>query len=217
MPPGPPRATGVGRPSRLSAACTVRPVAARAPSRGRITVYVNSTRTGDSTRPVVSIVELIVVATGVHVLARRFDDGQEDACRLQVAIRAAQRAQQIGPANLEPDEVVGVVDHPHLVGLGVSHAHVRARCRRGAGQCRLGHRAACDHRDVTLVRGSAAARSARTAAAGSGAPKTADPATNDRGTGERQPADVGLVDAAVELDTRRRARPLDERAHRCRL
>ena len=37
--------------------------------------------------------------------------------------------QKIRPADLEPDEIVGVVDHTHLIGFGVSHADAGDRRR----------------------------------------------------------------------------------------
>ena len=34
-----------------------------------------------------------------------------------------QRANQLHAAHLEPDEIVGVVDHTHLVGFGIAHPY----------------------------------------------------------------------------------------------
>ena len=58
----------------------------------------------------------------------RLDDGQLKARVFHLAIGPAELSQQIRPAHLEPDEVVGVVHHAHLVGLRITHAH-----GRGAG------------------------------------------------------------------------------------
>src|SRR5262249_32532780 len=61
-----------------------------------------------------------VVPRGPVVVAVRLDHRQRDASVLHLPIAPAERAEQIRPANLEPHEVVRVVDDPHLVGLGVT-------------------------------------------------------------------------------------------------
>ena len=51
--------------------------------------------------------------------------GQADAVGFDLAIAPSRRAQQIRPADLEPDEVVRVVDDAHLVGFRVADADPR--------------------------------------------------------------------------------------------
>ena len=69
--------------------------------------------------------ELVVVPRRLAVVAVRFDHRQREAVGFHLAIAPAGVAQQIGAADLEPDEVVRVVDDAHLVGFGVAHAHPR--------------------------------------------------------------------------------------------
>jgi hypothetical protein len=42
-----------------------------------------------------------------------------------VAIRKAARAAEFRASNLKPDQVVGVIDHTHLVGFGIANAEQR--------------------------------------------------------------------------------------------
>src|SRR5687767_2453874 len=59
----------------------------------------------------------------------RFDDGQPHPRVLHLPVTPAERAQKVGARHFEPHEIIGVVSHPHLVGLGVADAH----SRRGGG------------------------------------------------------------------------------------
>jgi hypothetical protein len=43
---------------------------------------------------------------------------------LQAAVGKPQRAQQFYAAQLKPDQVVGIVDNAHLIGLGIPHPHL---------------------------------------------------------------------------------------------
>ena len=70
---------------------------------------------------------LIVVARALPVFAVRFDHRQLDAVVFHLAVGPAGLAQPVGAANLEPDQIVRVVDHAHLVGFGVAHADGRGR------------------------------------------------------------------------------------------
>ena len=51
------------------------------------------------------------------ILARRLDDGELRALGLHVAIALARLPEPVGPPDLEPHQVVGVVDDPHGVGV----------------------------------------------------------------------------------------------------
>ena len=79
-------------------------------------------RTGEASRPVGADFHLIIVTCRPAVLAVRVDDRQQHAGLFHFPIGPAERAQQLGARDLEPDEVVGVVDDAHLIGLGVPHA-----------------------------------------------------------------------------------------------
>jgi hypothetical protein len=69
--------------------------------------------------------DLVVVARGGLVAQLHVDDGDVAVVLLlHVAIAEAERAQQLDAADLEPDDEVRVVDHAHLVGLGVAHAEL---------------------------------------------------------------------------------------------
>src|SRR6185503_17737672 len=95
------------------------------------------------------------------------------------------RAQPVGPADLEPDEIVGVVDHAHLVGFGIANTDVgRALGGRSRHQTRMPVAAA-------LL---ADARRLRVAASASAEPKIALPAT-------RMVAPAATISATLELST----------------
>src|SRR5262245_2364447 len=106
--------------------------------------------------------QLVVVPRGTRVFAMCFDHRQRNTSLFHLAITPAERPQQIRARDLEPHEVVRVVDHAHLVGLGVADAHRR---RRGLDD---GHLTAAP---------AAADRRSRTACATSAAPKTVWPDT----------------------------------------
>ena len=72
----------------------------------------------------------VVVARGSAILARRLDDGELRALGLHVAIALARLPEPVGPPDLEPHQVVGVVDHAHDVGFGVPHPEGRRRDER---------------------------------------------------------------------------------------
>ena len=63
----------------------------------------------------------LVVGGSLVVLGRGLGDRQEDAALLfENAVVGAELAQVVGAPGLEPGEVVGVVDHPHAIGLAVA-------------------------------------------------------------------------------------------------
>ncbi len=113
--------------------------------------------------------------------------------------------EQIGAADLEPDQIVGVVDHAHLVGFGVADAD--ARRGRGGRSTRCG---SCADR-----RALATAFSSRVAVRDRRAEKIAMPATRIRAPAATTRGGVVRIDAAVDLDRRGRvARSIEQRAHR---
>src|SRR5262249_42895315 len=111
-------------------------------------------------------IELLVISRRVVILTEHLDDRQRYAGRLHLAVGPARGTQPIGSPDLEPHEIVGVVGHAHLVGIGVAHAHPR----RADGRWLVAHARVC----TACV---ASARSVRVAASGSGVPKMAWPAT----------------------------------------
>src|SRR5207249_2374655 len=64
----------------------------------------------------------VVVAGGGAVADVDFGDGEVDALLLELLVGKPRLAHQLGAGAVEPDEVVGVVDHAHLVGLGIIDA-----------------------------------------------------------------------------------------------
>src|SRR6266704_1713851 len=64
----------------------------------------------------------VVVAGGGAVADVDFGDGEVDALLLELLVGQPRLAHQLGAGAVEPDEVVGVVDHAHLVGLGIIDA-----------------------------------------------------------------------------------------------
>src|SRR5258708_12679429 len=64
----------------------------------------------------------IVVTSGSLVAAPRIDDGDETLLiLLHFSIRKSKVPQQFHPAHFEPDEIVRVIDHSHLITLYVTH------------------------------------------------------------------------------------------------
>src|SRR6266566_1060595 len=64
----------------------------------------------------------VVVAGGGAVADVDLGDGKVDALLLELLVSEPRLAHQLGAGAVEPDEVVGVVDHAHLVGLGIIDA-----------------------------------------------------------------------------------------------
>jgi hypothetical protein len=66
---------------------------------------------------------LFVIARRGAVAAFGLGHGDEASIlALHVTIGKAQLPQQFDASHLEPDEMVGVINHSHLIGLGVTHA-----------------------------------------------------------------------------------------------
>src|SRR5690606_4880545 len=66
---------------------------------------------------------LIVIAGGFHVAAGKIHHRQKNAAAFQIPVRQAQLPEKVGPAHLEPHDVVGVMHHTHLIRLFVAHAY----------------------------------------------------------------------------------------------
>src|SRR5262245_59559946 len=111
--------------------------------------------------------ELVVVPRRRQVAAECLDHGQLDALLLHVPVGPAVMAQPVGAAHFEPDQIVRVVGHTHLVGVGIAHAHSTGGDRRV--------HVVLAHRPLP-----ASVRSARVALSASGVPKMAFPATRIR-------------------------------------
>src|SRR5580704_2510524 len=67
--------------------------------------------------------DFVVIARRAYVAAVGVHHGQPDAVRLlQIPITQTSSPAVFGPADLHPNEVIGVIDNPHLVGLGIADA-----------------------------------------------------------------------------------------------
>src|SRR2546428_1116444 len=66
----------------------------------------------------------IVVARRRAVGAGGLDDRQENPILFEMAVVDAPRAHQLGPPDLEPDEMIRVMRDAHPVDLGVSYPHL---------------------------------------------------------------------------------------------
>src|SRR5256886_10487294 len=64
----------------------------------------------------------VVVAGGGAVADVDLGDGEVDTLLLELLVGQPRLAHQFGAGAVEPDEVVGVVDHAHLVRLGIIDA-----------------------------------------------------------------------------------------------
>ena len=89
--------------------------------------------------------DFFVVAGRREVAALGAGDGEVEAgFEFQVAVDDAGGSAVFGAADFHPNEIVGVVDEPHLIGFGVAHAEARfvnghagaiiARVAAGAGR-----------------------------------------------------------------------------------
>src|SRR5260370_3150070 len=68
----------------------------------------------------------LVVARGMLIAAMRIgDDDVEIVFLFHALVLDAKRANQFYAAYLEPHQIIRVVDHAHLVGLGVAHPYCR--------------------------------------------------------------------------------------------
>ena len=78
--------------------------------------------------------DFVIIVHGSLVAAAGIDDRDEAAVfALHIFIAEAELAQKFRPAHFKPDEMIGVIDDAHLIGLGVAHADasfIHRRCRR---------------------------------------------------------------------------------------
>ena len=81
----------------------------------------------------------VTVAGGGQVAGLYFDDGQVMALGFHVSIASALLVHVFTSPHLEPDDVVGVVDDAHSIGLGIANP-----------QCRL-YYSAFAHADVLVI------------------------------------------------------------------
>src|SRR5207248_3025925 len=67
--------------------------------------------------------DFIVISCWSLVTAARIHHGNEAAVILfHVAIGKSQLPQQFHAAHFKPDEMIGVIDHPHLIGFRITHS-----------------------------------------------------------------------------------------------
>ena len=65
---------------------------------------------------------LIIVTDGRFVPAAGIDHSYEASIVLfHIAIGKAELAEQFNASDLEPDEMIGMINHAHLIGLGVAN------------------------------------------------------------------------------------------------
>jgi hypothetical protein len=69
----------------------------------------------------------VIVACGLPEPDGDLADRQPQTSLLQLAVAHAGEAEVLGAGDVEPDQVAGVVDDSHLVGLGIVHPHQRLR------------------------------------------------------------------------------------------
>ncbi len=67
--------------------------------------------------------EFVVIARGPTVGDLNAEDHEQNPFTLEIAIPHAGLTKQLGPAHLEELEVLGVMEIPHRVGLGVPDPH----------------------------------------------------------------------------------------------
>src|SRR6266536_2062699 len=84
---------------------------------------------------------LVIIVHRSLVAAAGIDDGDEAVVLgFHLFIGEAKLAQQFDASYFEPDKVVRVIDHTHLIGFGVSDANagfVYRRAGLGRGQCNV--------------------------------------------------------------------------------
>ena len=68
----------------------------------------------------------VVVERGAVIACLDFEDGESVAFVLERAVGDAVRTEELGAADFEPGEVVGMIDDAHHVGFGVAYAEFGA-------------------------------------------------------------------------------------------
>src|SRR5690606_35416353 len=91
--------------------------------------------------------QLIVITRAALVAAQRLNHRQRIAAFLKLGVRDTGLAHRFGTADLEEDDVVAVIDHAHLVGLGVAYSD-RDVGRHVSGQWPVVSVAACAVRET---------------------------------------------------------------------
>src|SRR5438552_12002635 len=66
--------------------------------------------------------DLVVIPCGRLVAGEGLDQGRVEAPLLDLGVGQANRAQELGPRDFEPHEVLGVMDYPHRVRLSEPRA-----------------------------------------------------------------------------------------------
>ena len=69
--------------------------------------------------------QALLVAGGLDYPQRTVAGGKQDTLLFEPAVGESQFRQEVGSADLHPDQVVGMVDHAHPVGFGVAHGNLR--------------------------------------------------------------------------------------------
>src|SRR5437879_1214346 len=68
--------------------------------------------------------DLVIVTGRSLVPAARVDHRNEAVVVLfHVLVRETQLPEQFHSPDFEPDEMIGMIDHSHLIGLGIAHPH----------------------------------------------------------------------------------------------
>src|ERR1700732_2292104 len=68
----------------------------------------------------------IVIAGWSFVAAARVDHrNKQTVAAFHIAIRKSKLPHQFHTPDFKPDEVVGMIDHSHLIGLGIAHPYSR--------------------------------------------------------------------------------------------
>src|SRR5258707_7215292 len=74
---------------------------------------------------------LVIIVYGSLITAAGIDHGDEaDVFALHILIAEAELAEEFHPSHFKPDEMIGVIDDPHLIGFGIADADTRLIHRR---------------------------------------------------------------------------------------
>jgi hypothetical protein len=68
--------------------------------------------------------DYLIIAGGLAILTPGLGNYDIVARRLEIAVVESPLAAKFRAAHLKPDEVIGVVDHPHGIGLCVADLHI---------------------------------------------------------------------------------------------
>src|SRR5258708_11638858 len=74
---------------------------------------------------------LVIIVYGSLITAAGSDHGDDAVVfALHILIAEAELVEEFQPAQLKPDEMIGVIDDPHLIGFGIADADTRLIHRR---------------------------------------------------------------------------------------